>query len=213
MAQIARRQDVRQARPEISEETIIQAAQRGELAAFNQLVLKYQEMAYNVAYRVLGDPDSAADATQDSFLKAYRALREFRGGTFKFWLLRIVINTCYDQLRAQQRHPTTSLEDLAVDSEHASHLVQRGADPEEYALREELYALIQAGIQSLPEEQRITLVLADIEGFSYQEIAEITGVQLGTVKSRLSRARWHLRDFLRARAELLPQRYRPTGED
>jgi RNA polymerase sigma-70 factor (ECF subfamily) len=213
MAQTARRQGVRQARPEISEEAIIQAAQRGELAAFNQLVLKYQEMAYNVAYRVLGDPDSAADATQDSFLKAYRALREFRGGTFKSWLLRIVTNTCYDQLRAQQRRPTTSLENLAVDFEHASHLVQRGVDPEEYALREELHALIQAGIQSLPEEQRITLVLADIEGFSYQEIAEITGVQLGTVKSRLSRARWHLRDFLRDRAELLPQRYRPTGED
>lgn len=213
MAQIAHRQDAWKARPEISEEAIIKAAQRGELAAFNQLVLRYQEMAYNVAYRVLGDPDAAADATQDSFLKAYRALREFRGVAFKSWLLRIVTNTCYDHLRAQQRRPTTSLEDLAVDSEHASHLVQQGTDPEEYALREELNALIQVGIQSLPEDQRITLVLADIEGFSYQEIAEITGVPLGTVKSRLSRARWHLRDFLRERAELLPQRYRPTDGD
>ncbi len=212
MAPIAHRQDAQKARPEVHEEALIQAAKRGELAAFNQLVLRYQEMAYNVAYRVLGDPEAAADATQDSFLKAYRALREFRGNAFKSWLLRIVTNTCYDQLRAQQRRPTTSLEDLAVDPEHASRLVQREADPEEYALRGELGALIQVGIQSLPEEQRITLVLADIEGFSYQEIAEITGVQLGTVKSRLSRARLHLRDFLRDRAELLPQRYRLRGD-
>ncbi len=192
----------------MDEGELIQAAQRGELSAFNQLVLTYQGLAYNVAYRVLGDPDAAADATQDGFLKAYRALRNFRGGSFKSWLLRIVTNTCYDRLRAQKRRPTSSLEDMAVDPEHAARLVYDGEDPEEYALRQELSALIQEGIQRLPEDQRITLVLADIEGLSYQEIAEVTGVQLGTVKSRLSRGRARLRDYLLERQELLPRRYR-----
>ncbi len=196
----------------MDEERLIRAAQRGELSAFNQLVLTYQGLAYNVAYRVLGDPEAAADATQDSFLKAYRALGDFRGGSFKAWLLRIITNTCYDLLRARQRRPAVSLEDLAVDSEHASRLVQEDEDPEERALRGELASTIQGGIQRLPEDQRITLVLADIEGFSYQEIAEITGVELGTVKSRLSRGRSRLRDYLLERQELLPKRYRLRGD-
>lgn len=192
----------------MDEEALIQAAQGGELSAFNQLVLRYQELAYNVAYRLLGDPDAAADATQDGFLKAYRALNGFRGGSFKSWLLRIVTNTCYDQMRARKRRPTSSLENMAVDPEHASRLVHDGEGPEEYVLREELGRVIQQGIQTLPEDQRVTLILADIEGFSYQEIAEITGVQLGTVKSRLSRGRARLRDYLLEHQELLPQRYR-----
>ena len=95
-----------------------------------------------------------------------------------------------------------------MDPEHAARLVQEGEDPEEHALRGELGAIIQEGIQRLPEDQRLTLILADIEGFSYQEIAEITGVELGTVKSRLSRGRARLRDYLLARQELLPSQYR-----
>ncbi len=192
----------------MDEEALIQAAKRGELAAFNQLILTYQGLAYNIAYRLLNDPDAAADATQDGFLKAYRALRNFRGGSFRSWLLRIITNTCYDQLRARKRRPTVSLEDMAVDPEHAPRLTEPGENPEEHALRKELGAIIQAGIQHLPEEQRITVILADIEGLSYQEIAEITGVELGTVKSRLSRGRARLRDYLLKQEELLPPQYR-----
>ncbi|MCD6290612.1 MAG: sigma-70 family RNA polymerase sigma factor [Anaerolineae bacterium] len=192
----------------MDEEAVIRAAQGGQLSAFNQLVMWYQGLAYNVAYRILGDPDAAADATQDSFLKAYRSLKSFRGGAFKSWLLRIVTNTCYDRLRAQKRRPTSSLDDLTIDPEHATQLTYEGEGPEEHMLRWELSDLIQEGIRRLPEDQRTTLVLADIEGLSYQEIAEITGVQLGTVKSRLSRGRARLRDYLLERQELLPKRYR-----
>lgn len=192
----------------MDEAALIAAARKGELRAFNQLVLQYQGMAYNLAYRILGDPDAAADVTQDSFIKAYKSLRQYRGGSFKAWVLRIITNSCYDLLRAQQRRPTSSLDDLAEDPERAGELIHHGEGPEEHIMRAELSATIQAGIESLPADQRITLILSDVEGLSYQEIAEVTNAELGTVKSRLSRARAKLRDYLQARPELLPDRYR-----
>ena len=199
----------------MDEKALIATAQQGDVDAFNRLVLAYQNMVYNLAYRILGDGDAAADATQDAFLSAYRAIGRFRGGSFKAWLLRIVTNACYDQLRVKQRRPTASLDALLVadpaSGPSSVSFADEAEQPEEYALRQELNRVIQAGIGTLPADQRITLVLSDIQGFSYQEIAEITGVSLGTVKSRLSRARAKLRDFLLARGELLPARYRLTG--
>lgn len=190
------------------EGALIRAAQKGQLSAFNQLVLNYQGLAYNIAYRILGDRDAAADATQDSFLKAYKAIAQFRGGSFKAWILRIVTNVCYDQLRHQQRRPADSLEDMLANSEHAPVLVDGQESPEAYALRQELSDVIQSSLAGLPPDQRITLVLSDIQGLSYQEIADITGVSVGTVKSRLSRGRAKLRDILLAHKELLPYAYR-----
>lgn len=196
-------------RPEYDEPALIAAAQRGDLPAFNQIILHYQGLAYNVAYRILGDPDAAADATQDGFVKAFQRVGQYRGGSFKAWLLRIITNTCYDMLRGQKRRPTTSLE--SEEDEEADHDV-RWLDPAErpdaYVVRQELAAAIQAAIQKLPPDQRITLILSDIEGMDYQEIAEATHVALGTVKSRLSRARARLRDLLMAHGELLPSQYR-----
>ncbi|MEA3459969.1 MAG: sigma-70 family RNA polymerase sigma factor [Chloroflexota bacterium] len=185
----------------MSEEQLIAAAKRNDVEAFNGLVITYQDMAYNLAYRILGDPDAAADATQDAFISAFRAVRKFRGGSFKAWLLRIVTNACYDQLRRKKRHPTVSLESFYAIPGHEE-------DPENYALRQELSRVIQAGIQTLPYDQRIALVLSDVQGLSYKEIAQVVGISLGTVKSRLSRARAKLRDYLLEREELLPERYR-----
>lgn len=190
------------------EQALIEAASRGELPAFNQLILAYQGLAYNLAYRILGNGEAAADATQEAFIKAYRSLGQYRGGSFKAWLLRIVTNVCYDQLRNLQRRPTSSLEDLAGNTEHAGQLVDEAEQPPDYALRQELGRVIQAGIQRLPAEQRMVLVLSDIEGLSYEEIAQVMETSLGTVKSRLSRARAKLRDFLLTHQELLPSRYR-----
>jgi RNA polymerase sigma-70 factor (ECF subfamily) len=161
---------------------VIKEAQKGSVAAFNQLVMAYQGTAYNVAYRVIGNGDAAADACQDAFLKAYQAIKQYRGGSFKSWLLRIVTNACYDQR------------------------------PEELVLRGELNEVIQRGINHLPEDQRVVLVLSDVQGFSYQEIAEIVDQPLGTVKSRLSRGRQRLRDFLLEQQELLPSQYRLNDE-
>ncbi len=193
----------------MDEQALIDAARRGDVGSFNQLVLSYQSMAYNVAYRILGDRDAAADATQEAFLSAFQAIGKFRGGSFKAWVLRIVTNACYDQLRLKQRRPTASLDVLLV-SEPAPirPLTDPDESPEEHALRQELSKVIQVGIGTLPTEQRITLILSDIQGFSYQEIAAISGVSLGTVKSRLSRARGKLRDFLMEQGELLPSQYR-----
>jgi RNA polymerase sigma factor (sigma-70 family) len=192
----------------MDEEALITSARRGDARAFNQLVLLYQSMAYNVAYRVLSDPDAAADATQDAFLSAYKAMREFRGGSFKAWLLRIVTNACYDQLRVKQRRPTNSLDDLEIESDHVSYFHDPAEKPDEFVERQELNRTIQGGISTLPAEQRVILVLSDVQGLSYQEIAQVTGLSLGTVKSRLSRGRAKLRDYLMAQRELLPTRYR-----
>jgi RNA polymerase sigma-70 factor (ECF subfamily) len=188
----------------------IQAAQAGDLPAFNRLVMAYQGMAYNVAYRIVGDADVAADACQEAFISAFKAIKKFRGGSFKSWMLRIVTNACYDHLRYTGRRPADSLEEVAENPQHALKLVSDHEHPEEYTLRQELNEMIQSGIETLPADQRVVLVLSDVQGFSYQEIADITGISLGTVKSRLSRARARLRDYLVAQQELLPAQYRLT---
>jgi RNA polymerase sigma-70 factor (ECF subfamily) len=194
--------------PEIDVEALIQEAQAGNQQAFNRLVYQFQGITYNVAYRILSDSDAAADATQDAFVSAYKALDSFRGGSFKAWILRIVTNACYDELRRKKRQPTSSLDALLVGPGAHEAFVDRAEHPESYAVRQDLGRAIQAGLATLPDDQRTALVLADIEGLHYKEIAEITGVELGTVKSRLSRGRARLRDVLRDQEELLPKRYR-----
>lgn len=195
----------------MDEQALVAAARRGDTQAFNKLILTYQTLAYNVAYRTLHDPDAAADATQEAFISAFRALPGFRGGSFKAWLLRIVTNGCYDQLRTAKRRPASSLDDMLVDPDHSVMLTDEGESPEDYASRQDLGRVIQNGLDELPPEQRLAVILYDIQGFSYQEIAQATGVSLGTVKSRLSRGRARLRDYLQREQELLPKRHRPIG--
>ena len=192
------------------ESKLIAAAQRGNVDAFNELVLKYQQQVYNLAYRVMADPASAADASQEAFISAFKAIARFRGGSFKSYLLRIVTNTCYDELRRRKRRPTTSFEDFGELDEDANPVLINGHEgPEELAERREMAGVIQAGIETLPAHQRTTLILSDVQGLSYREIVEVTGASLGTVKSRLARARGKLRDYLQTQTELLPARYRP----
>ncbi|HEY3231911.1 MAG TPA: sigma-70 family RNA polymerase sigma factor [Roseiflexaceae bacterium] len=195
------------------ERRLIAAAQHGEVESFNGLVRLYEGRVYTLCFRMLGDADSAADAAQDAFLSAFRHLRSFRGGSFRSWILRIATNTCYDVLRARKRRPTTSL-DIETDSEDDPSPLQIADDaetPDDFVLRHELAAAIQSGLATLPEEQRVILILSDIQGLAYEEIAEITNTNLGTVKSRLSRGRARMRDVLRA-GELLPARYRHESE-
>jgi RNA polymerase sigma-70 factor, ECF subfamily len=195
------------------EQQAIARALAGEVDAFNQLVVKYQRLAYSVAYRMLQNEESAGDAVQDSFLKAYRGLGGFKGGLFKSWLLRIVVNTCYDLLRVQKRYISESIdEDPSADNEEARvarQLVDDNESPDAYVERMELSSHIELGIRNLPPDQRLVLVLCDVHGYSYEEIAEITGYPMGTVKSRISRARTKLRDYLLEHPELLPTSFRP----
>ncbi len=194
----------------MNEQAMIAAAQRGDVPSFNQLVRAYQSLVFHTAYRVLGDNDAASDATQDAFVNAYKNIRSFRGGSFKAWLLRIVTNTCYDQLRAKQRKPTASLDALLVDPDNPAPGLgeAREESPQDFAERQELAYWINKGLQTLPYDQRMTLVLSDIDGFAYEEIAIATNTNVGTVKSRLSRARAHLRAYLLEQQELLPETYR-----
>jgi len=190
----------------------IQQAQNHDLAAFNRLVLLYQNVAFRVAYRLLGDEERAADAVQDSFIKAYRKLHQYRGGQFRSWLLRIVTNSCYDMLRSKARHPTTSLDNMVVEQESSTWLLDPAESVEQQVLRQEVADFLQEAITTLPPNQRIAVTLCDVEGLDYQEISDVTGWALGTVKSRLSRGRAKLREYISAqRPELNPVRRRSTG--
>jgi RNA polymerase sigma-70 factor (ECF subfamily) len=196
----------------MDEQALIRKARKGDVPSFNQLVLLYQSLAYNVAYRILGDEDAANDATQDAFLSAYKAMRKFRGGSFKAWLLRIVTNKCYDQLRAKKRRPTTRFDAAEVDDDYLPYLTDLGEAADEYVERQALGQVLQKAILALPPHQRTVVVLSDVQGLNYQEIADVLDISLGTVKSRLSRARASLRDSLQANRELLPRQYRLSDE-
>ena len=158
----------------MEESALIDDAKRGDLDAFNRLVLAYQSLAYNVAYRIMGEGDSAADATQEAFISAYRHIERFRGGSFKSWLLRIVTNACYDELRRRKRRPATSLEAMTeysegADSDEPATLGTSGKAPEAEAERGELNEAIQHCINKLSPEFKVVVVLVDIQGYDYQE--------------------------------------------
>jgi RNA polymerase sigma-70 factor, ECF subfamily len=191
------------------EDFVVAAAQRGDLAAFNQLVTNHEQRVYNLAYRMLNDAEAAADATQDAFFQAYRALAQYRGGSFKSWLLRIASNICYDRLRSRNRRPSTSLDAMIEEAEKVGGsdlglLEDSQSDPLDFATRRELARELAQALQSLPDEQRVVVVLSDVQGMSYDEIVYITGASLGTVKSRISRGRLKIREYLHKSKELLP---------
>ena len=192
----------------MDEPKLIAQAQEGDLTAYNTLVLHYQDMVYNVALRIMKDPASAEDAAQDAFISAYKAIKSFRGGSFKSWLLRIVTNTCYDELRLHKRRPQSSLDEITEDNPSVSFMADDQPGPEQHRQQVELVDAVKRCMDELPDEQRIAAVLCDIEGRDYQEIADIMSTSLGTVKSRISRARNKLRDCLQGARELLPAEYR-----
>ena len=196
----------------MDEPALIQSAQRGDIDAFNTLVLTYQSQVYNVAYRIMGDAAPAADATQETFISAYKNIKRYRGGSFKSWLLRTVTNACYDALRYNKRRPFTSLDAMGENPDgsgndtgasYADFIASDEESPADAAERHELRRAIANGLTHLPPDQRITFVLSDVQGMSYDEIADAMQTTLGTVKSRLSRARARLRDYLLTETELI----------
>ncbi len=195
----------------MDEPALIHAAQHGDLNSFNTLVLAYQDALFNTALRILSDEEQAADATQEAFLSAFRAIRSYRGGSFKAWLLRTVTNACYDELRRRKRRPTTPLEPGTEDGnemETPRWLADPALSPEQQAEAEELEHAIQHCLESLPLEFRTVVVLADIQGLDYSDVAKAIRAPLGTVKSRLARARLRLRECLQGFWELLPAAFR-----
>jgi RNA polymerase sigma-70 factor (ECF subfamily) len=199
----------------VDETKLIGFAKEGDLDAFNRLVVVYQDLAFGVAYRLMGDPQSADDVTQDAFIAAYTKLNSFQGGSFKAWLLRIVTNQAYDVLRKHKRRPTVPLEPFDNAGEEINEpawLQDPGESPEDAALRQELGGAIQRCLNELKLEFRTIVVLVDIQGMDYKEAAQSTDTPLGTVKSRLARARGQLQDCLRGFGELLPTEFRLESE-
>lgn len=175
----------------------------GDTQSFNVLVERHQSRVYGLCVRMVGDTDAAADVAQDAFIAAYRNLPSLRG-EFKPWMMRIAANACRDVLRTRKRRPTVSIDLDPSDDAPMQQIADRQAGPEEVLMHTEMQHALLEALHAIPDEQREVVVLSDIQGFSYQEIAEVTGINIGTVKSRLNRARTRLREILVA-AELFPQ--------
>src|SRR5512143_3191312 len=195
----------------MDEQALIQAAQRGDLDSFHTLVLSYQDSVFNTALRILGDDDLAADATQEAFISAFKSLSSFRGGSFKAWLMRTVTNACYDELRRQKRRPTTPLEPDTEDGDEMDSpkwLADPGMTPDQQAEADEVEHAIQHCLNNLPLEFKTVVVMADLQGMDYTEVAASIRVPLGTIKSRLARSLLRLRECFQGFEELLPASYR-----
>jgi RNA polymerase sigma-70 factor (ECF subfamily) len=182
------------------EAAVIARAASGDRIAFTQLMEHYQSACYGLAWRLLSDADQAADATQDAFIHAYRAIGSFRGGVFRSWLLRITANASYDLMRRAQRRPSSPLPD---PEEGAPELPDLGAvNPVAEATKSELYRHLEVALARLPADQRTAVVLCDVYGMDYNEVAQMTQSALGTVKSRIHRGRLRLRELLAEHREL-----------
>lgn len=176
---------------------LVESAQKGNLDAFNALILQYQTRVFNLARYILHDDAAADDAAQEAFIAAYHALASFKGGSFRAWLLRIVTNQCYDALRRNKRRPAISWADFGDLEEEANpYLVDESASPERLSQQQDLRVILDRGLSVLPEEQRLVIVLIDQMSFTYDEVMQMTHMPLGTVKSRLYRARAQMREYL-----------------
>jgi RNA polymerase sigma-70 factor (ECF subfamily) len=193
------------------EKTLIRAARRGDIEAFNLLILRYQNLLFGIALRLLNDEDAAADAVQEALISAFRRFDTFRGDSLRSWLARVVVNACYDEIRKKRRQHSVPLEQFNAEGdeiETSYWLIDPQADPEVQYESSELESAIQKSLNKLPAIYRLVLVLVDVEGLSYEEAASAAGVPVGTVKSRLARARLQMQKSLQTAGELLPASYR-----
>jgi RNA polymerase sigma-70 factor, ECF subfamily len=179
---------------------LIERARAGDLDAFNDLVVLYQDQMFALIVRMVPDRDQAADCVQEAFFSAYRNLTSFRGGIVKSWLNRIAVNAAMDTQRARKRRPVQPYPELEDDSWQPKAGAE--ADPVHTALTTERHRALNAALATITDDQRAAIVLYDVEGYDYAEIASMTGVSLGTVKSRIHRGRLALREQLAERMEL-----------
>ena len=192
----------------LPDDDLINRSKAGDLASFNLLVERYQNDVYNLALRMTSSPHTAEDVAQDTFISAFRNIERFREGNFRAWLLRIASNASLDELRRRKRKGGYSLDEMMDAPDSTFEVQEEGRGPEAEAEAKELEALIQSGLSTLPEDQRLAIVLRDIQGLSYEEVAEAMKSSVGTVKSRISRGRSRLRDYLRQHPELIPESMR-----
>lgn len=181
---------------DLKEKELIRKAKQGDMLAFEELILKHEKIVYNVALRMMNHSEDARDISQEVFLKAYRSLGNFdERSQFSTWLYRITHNTCIDEMRKRKGKQSYSLEEELENEEGSMQrqIADEGDTPEESLLREERKSEIIQALDTLSEEHKAAIILRDVKGLSYEEIAEILELSLGTVKSRISRARNHLK--------------------
>ena len=179
---------------------LFERAKEGDLDAFNDIVRLYQDQLFALIVRMVPDRDQAADVVQEAFFSAYKHLDSFRGGSVKSWLNRIAVNAAMDTQRARKRRPSQPYPEFEDESWQPP--AGEDADPERTALSSERTRALRQALSAITDDQRAAIVLYDVEGYDYLEIAEMTGVSLGTVKSRIHRGRLALRGQLEGRMEL-----------
>lgn len=197
----------------IDETAFIQRSREGDLDAFNELVLLYQDQVYGLCLRMLGSRQAAEDVTQEAFISAFKNVSRMRGPSVKSWLLRIASNACIDELRRRQRQRQVSI-DRRPDGEEPGPILDppdRGPGPETLAMRRELKEALERELLQLPAEQRLAVILCDLEGLAYDEVAATMGTSIGTVKSRISRGRARLKEAILAQPELFDDLVRPNS--
>lgn len=193
-----------------TENSLILSAQRGDMDAFNALALSHQDMLYRIALRIVHDECLAEDALQEAMIHAFRHIRSFRGGNLKSWLARVTVNASYDELRRGKRHLGLPLEQFTSEGEEIESpdwMRDPASGPEERAESSELRRALNQCIRSLVPDYRLMVILVDMEGMSYEEAAQVARVPVGTVKSRLARARMQIRKSLQSYRSLLPAFY------
>lgn len=185
----------------VDEKKLIKQSISGDVESFEQLIRQYQRMAYNVAYRMMGNEEDAKDMTQEALVKVFKKLKSFRmDASFSTWLYRIVMNTCKDEMR-KKKMSTISI-DQSIETEDSQvyfELEEKGLGPEEKLLQKETQNLVHSALQEIPEDNRMVLILRDIKNLTYDEISEVLNIPKGTVKSRINRGRLALKDVLKAR--------------
>jgi RNA polymerase sigma factor (sigma-70 family) len=192
------------------EKALIKAAQRGDLNAFNALILRYQNLLFGISLRMLGDQDVASDAVQEALISAFSKFNSFRGGSLRSWLARVTVNACYDEMRRKRRQREVPIEQFNMEGDEMEDLmwmVDPAARPEEQFDSFELASAIQDSLDRLTPAYREVVVLVDIEGLSYEEASIAAQVPVGTVKSRLARARLQMRSSLQGYTDLIPAQY------
>ena len=192
------------------EKALIKAAQHGDLNAFNALILRYQNLLFGIALRMLGDEDVASDAVQEALISAFSKFNSFRGGSLRSWLARVTVNACYDEMRRKRRQREVPIEQFNMEGEEVEDLtwmIDPAARPEDHYDTYELEGAIQHSLSLLTPAYREVVVLVDIEGLSYEEASIAARVPVGTVKSRLARARLQMRSALQGYGDLLPAQY------
>ena len=188
------------------DELLVQRCKKGQLEAYEKLIKKYETKVYSLCYRYSGNYDDANDLAQEAFIKVFNSIDKFKGkSAFSTWLYRVTANVCLDEMRKQKKTPISI--DKPQETEEGEvyfNLPDQKYNPEIIAEKNDLKQLVHKGISKLPKEQRIIIILREMEELSYEEISEVLEISIGTVKSRLNRARKNLKEILSHNAELFP---------